>query len=107
MRSVARALAVMAVALDVLGAGVAGGWYLRPSTTSNGGASSETLAIVAAGSLAPILPSIAAAFARTTPGVSVPVAAELFEGSTAAASALTLPGQPYDLFVAADFRVVP
>ena len=107
MRPVARALVVTAVVLAVFGAGLSGGWYLRPSSVANGGPSSETLAIVAAGSLAPILPSIATSFARATPGVNAPVAAELFEGSDAAASALTLPGQPYDLFVAADFRVVP
>ena len=107
MRPVVRTVVVTAVVLVALGAGLAGGWYLHPSNASNGGPSSETLAIVAAGSLAPILPSMASSFARATPGVDAPVAAELFEGSNAAASALTLPGQPYDLFVAADFRVVP
>ena len=104
MRLVARSLVVTAVVLVVFGAGLAGGWYLHPS---GGGSSSATLSVVAAGSLAPILPSIAASFARVTPGVSAPIAAELFEGSNAAASALTLPGQPYDVFVAADFRTVP
>ena len=104
MRLVARTLVVTAVVLLAFGAGLAGGWYLHPT---DGVPASATLSVVAAGSLAPILPSIAASFAKETPGVQAPVEAELFEGSTAAASALTLPGQPYDVFVAADFRVVP
>ncbi len=104
MRPVVRTLTVVAVVVAALAAGLAGGWYLHPS---DGQPASVTLSVVAAGSLAPILPSIAASFANATPGVKAPVAAELFEGSEAAASALTLPGQPYDVFVAADFRVVP
>ena len=104
MRPLVRGLISLAIAVVALSVGLAGGWYLHPSS---GGPPSETLSVVAAGSLAPILPSFAAAFANATPGVSAPVAAELYEGSNAAASALTLPGQPYDLFVSADFRVVP
>lgn len=104
MRPVVRTLVVTVVVVVSLGGGLAGGWFLHPS---NAGPSSATLSVVAAGSLAPILPSIAASFASATPGVRAPIAAELFEGSDAAASALTLPGQPYDLFVAADLRVVP
>ena len=104
MRRVARTIVVvLAVGVTFL-AGLAGGWYLHPSSA---GSPSSTLSIVAAGSLAPILPTLAASFANATPGVLAPKAAELYTGSNAAASTLTLPGQPYDLFVAADFRVVP
>jgi len=89
-------------------AGFAGGWYLHTSSSSSsGGSGSQTLSVIAAGSLAPILPSFANSFANATPGVAAPLAAQLYEGSTAAASALTLPEQPYDLFVSADFRVIP
>ncbi len=108
MRPVGRTALVIVVVGVALTAGLAGGWYWRadstPASTSPG---STTLSLIAAGTLAPVLPSMAAAFAAATPGVSAPTAAELYEGSTAAATALTLPGQPYDLFVAADFRVIP
>jgi molybdate/tungstate transport system substrate-binding protein len=106
MRPVLRlGLTVAVVVLAALG-GLAGGWYLRTGSASSA-ASSGTLSVIAAGSLSPVLPSLASAFANATPGVSAPFAAQLYEGSTAAASALTLPNQPYDLFVAADFRVIP
>ena len=106
MRPVVRIVVTVAVVVVAALGGLAGGWYLHPSSASSA-ASGGTLSVIGAGSLAPILPSLAQDFANATPGVSAPLAAELYEGSTAAASALTLPNQPYDLFVAADFRVIP
>lgn len=104
MRPVLRTtLGVVVVIVALLG-GFAGGWYLRPTSS---GSAPTTLAVAAAGSLAPILPSMAAAFANATPGVNAAPAADLFEGSAAAASVLNLPDQPYDAFVSADFRVIP
>ncbi len=107
MRPVARnAIVVSVVLVGVLG-GFTGGWYLRGSAGGSAPSDSATLSVVAAGSLAPILPSVLSRFANETPGVQAPVSAQLYEGSRAAASALTLPGAPYDLFVAADFRTIP
>lgn len=107
MRPVARSvLTVLVVGIAVL-AGFAGGWYLHGSGSPGAGSTSSALSIIAAGTLAPILPGLANRFAAETPGVAAPAAAQLYEGSTAAASALTLPGEPYDLFVSADFRVIP
>jgi molybdate/tungstate transport system substrate-binding protein len=106
MRPVMRTGVTVAVVVVAGLAGLAGGWYLHASSTSPA-ASGGTLSVLSAGSLAPILPSLAQDFAKATPGVSAPLAAQLYEGSSAAASALTLPDQPYDLFVAADFRVIP
>ena len=106
MRPVMRiGVTVAAVVIAAL-AGLVGGWYFHASSSPSA-ASSGTLSVIGAGSLAPILPSLAQDFANSTPGVNAPFAAQLYEGSTAAASALTLPNQPYDLFVAADFRVIP
>lgn len=90
----------------VAAGGFVGGWYAGAASTGQS-ASSQTLWVVAAGSLAPILPSIASAFTATTPGVSDPISAQLYEGSTAAATTLAGGHQPYDLFVAADFRTIP
>jgi molybdate/tungstate transport system substrate-binding protein len=107
MRPVARNAIVVAAVAVALVSGFAGGWVLHTGSTATNSPGPITLSIVAAGSLAPILPAFAAAFANATPGVNAPVEAQLYEGSTAAASALTLPGQPYDLFVSADYRVIP
>jgi molybdate/tungstate transport system substrate-binding protein len=74
--------------------------------TSSGGTTS-TLAFIAAGTLGPNLPSFASSFASQTPGVEAPLSAQLYEGSLAAATALSQLGQPYDAFIAADFRVIP
>lgn len=105
VRPVVRTALIAAVVVVVGIAGFVGGWYAHTSSSSTPGPANLT--IIAAGSLAPILPSIASAFQNATPGVNAPAATQLYEGSTAAASALTLPGQPYDIFVAADFRLIP
>lgn len=108
VRPVLRNTIVIAVIVVAAVAGLLGGWYLHaPGSSSLGSSTPQTLSVIAAGSLAPILPAFAGAFANATPGVQAPVAAQLYEGSTAAASALTLPNQPYDLFISADFRVIP
>jgi len=108
MRPVLRNVVLVGVVIVVALAGFLGGWYLHPSSSSSSGTSApQTLSVIGAGSLAPILPSFARAFANATPGAQAPLAAQLYEGSTAAASALTLPQQPYDLFISADFRVIP
>jgi len=107
MRPVARNAVAVAVVVLALAGGLVGGWYLHSGTSTTNSPGSTTLSVLAAGSLAPILPSFASAFANATPDVSAASAAQLYEGSTAAASTLTLPDQPYDLFVSADFRVIP
>jgi molybdate/tungstate transport system substrate-binding protein len=93
------------VVLALLGA-FAGGWYVR-SAVSPSGTAPASLAVIAAGSLAPVLPKLIASFVAATPGVQAPASAQLYEGSTAAATALTTASQPYDLFLSADFRVIP
>lgn len=106
MRPVARTILVVGVVVIAVIAGLLGGWYAHPSSTNPEG-SSNTLAVIAAGTLGPNLPSFASNFANETPGVQAPLSAQLYEGSLAAATALTLIGQPYDAFVSADFRVIP
>lgn len=107
MRPVLRTVLTVTVVVIAVVAGFIGGWYARPTSS----ASTTTLGIIAAGSLSPspLLPSLASAYANDTPGVSAPISAQLYEGSTAAATAIVSAGtnSPYDLFVAADFRVIP
>ena len=91
MRSVVRGAVVVGVVVVAVVVGFLGGWYAHTGSSSSSAAGTATLSIIGAGSLAPILPAFASAFANATPGVSAPAAAQLFEGSTAAASALTLP----------------
>jgi molybdate/tungstate transport system substrate-binding protein len=108
MRPVKRNVLTVVVVVIAVVAGFVGGWYARP--TSSGG-SSTTLGVIAAGSLSPspLLPSLASAYANDTSGVSAPISAQLYEGSTAAATAIVSAGSdsPYDIFIAADFRVIP
>jgi len=108
MRPVARALLATAVAALALIAGFAGGWFARGSALGSENPPA-TLSVIAAGSLAPraLLPALIAEFANQTPGVAAPIAAQLYEGSSAAATALRSAPQPYDIFVSADFRVIP
>lgn len=106
MRPVVRTAAVVAVVVIVGVGGFAAGWFLKPASGSSG-SSSEPLWIIAAGSLAPILPAFASTFANQTPGVSDPISAQLYEGSGTAATSLAGGQQPYDVFVAADFRTIP
>lgn len=101
------ALVVVVVVVAVV-AGFVGGWYAR---SASGAGSPTTLGIIAAGSLSPssLFPALASAYANATPGVSAPISAQLYEGSTAAATAIVSAGSdsPYDIFVSADFRVIP
>ncbi len=108
MRPVLRTSLLILVAALAVVAGFAGGYTAHPST---GGPSPTTLGIVAAGSLSPhaLLPAMASAYANVTPGVVTPTAAQVYEGSSAAASQIVAagPNSPFDLFVSADYRVIP
>lgn len=107
MRPVARNISVIGVVVVAIVAGFVGGWYAHPSNTTSSGGTTSTLSIIAAGTLGPILPAFASNFANQTPGVQAPLAAQLYEGSLDAAAAVTQLGQPYDAFLAADYRVIP
>ncbi|MCI4347082.1 MAG: substrate-binding domain-containing protein [Thermoplasmata archaeon] len=106
MRPIPRNLLVGAIIILAVVGGFVGGWYARP-TASSTNSIPASLAVIAAGSLAPILPSFISSFVNATPGVQGPLSDQLYEGSTAAATALTTAPQPYDLFISADFRVIP
>lgn len=107
MRPIVRNIAVVGVAVIAVVAGFVGGWYAHPSNSTSSGGTTSTLAIIAAGTLGTELPALASGFANETPGVQAPLAAQLYEGSLAAATALTQLGQPYDAFISADYRVIP
>jgi molybdate/tungstate transport system substrate-binding protein len=106
MRLVGTIALAVGIAAVCAVAGFAGGWFAHPGPASS---TAGDLAIIAAGSLAPakLLPALASEFANDTPGISAPSSLQLYEGSTDAATALAGGGQPYDIFVAADFRVIP
>jgi tungstate ABC transporter binding protein WtpA len=104
MRPLLFKAAIVVVVVVVGVGGFAGGWLAKPSSSSS---SAQTLSVIAAGSLAPILPAFVTSFAATVPGVQAPTSAQLYEGSTDAASALAGGHQPYDVFLAADFRTIP
>ncbi len=91
----------------VLVAGAAGGWYARGSSSSPPGLSGSTLWVGAAGTLAPVLPGLGATFARETPGVEAPAAAQTFEGSIALLKSIASLGVRYDVAAVADYRLIP
>ncbi|MEM0129787.1 MAG: substrate-binding domain-containing protein [Thermoplasmata archaeon] len=110
MRPLARTGVTIAVAVLAVAAGFAGGWIARGA--ANGAVGPDrTLTLIAAGSLSPpdLLPAFASAWANRTPGVSAPLAAQSYTGSAAAAEQIVAAGNasPFDLFVSADFRVIP
>ena len=106
MRPLNRTLVVVLAVAIVGVAAFAGGWALG-SYSATRGASTSTLWIIGAGSLAPILPTFVASFVNETSNVTDPISAQLYEGSGTAASSLAGGHQPYDIFVPADFRTIP
>ncbi|MHB1434826.1 MAG: substrate-binding domain-containing protein [Thermoplasmata archaeon] len=98
---------MIAALILVLVAGAAGGWYARGSAASVSGASGSTLWVGAAGTLAPVLPGLGAAFARETPGVRAPAAAQTFEGSIALLKSIAALRARYDVAAVADYRLIP
>lgn len=109
MRPVLRNAVVVALAAVAIGAGFAGGWYAHPASSAN--RPIRTLGVIAAGSLSPtpLLPSLVSAFVNQTPGIASPRTAQLYQGSNADATAIVSAGSasPYDVFVSADYRVIP
>lgn len=97
-------VAVLVIVLAIAG-GFTAGYEFHAGPTSTAGPT--TLTILAAGSLAPVLPPIASRFANATPGVSAPSAAETFTGSIAAMSDIASLGQAYDVAIVADYRLIP
>ncbi|MGI0055316.1 MAG: substrate-binding domain-containing protein [Thermoplasmata archaeon] len=109
MRPVMRNAVTITVVVIVGVAGFVGGWYAKGS--SGGFGSTTNLGIIAAGSLNPnaLLPSLASEYANLTHGISAPSATQLYEGSAAAATAIVTAGSAsiYDVFISADYRVIP
>jgi ABC-type molybdate transport system substrate-binding protein len=107
-----RMIGVLAVVLAVLaaGGGFAAGYWLRPSATPGSGNSpnpSGTLSITAAGTLGTLFPAVANQLANESPGISVTLAAQQYQGSLAALAAITQLHGAFDVAAAADFRLIP
>ncbi len=109
MRPVLLSAVIVGIAVVAIVAGFAAGWYAHPTSGSSG--STRTLGVIAAGSLSPtgILPSLVSAYVNETPGIASPLTAQLYQGSSADATAIVSAGSasPFDIFVSADYRVVP
>ncbi len=105
MRPLVLKLVVVAIAVVAGVSGGVAGWYVHGPAK----AGPVTLEVIAAGSLSPtgLMPKLVSDFVAETPDVQAPLAAQLYQGSTADATQLAGGHQPYDLFVSADFRVIP
>lgn len=103
--AVAVGIAVVAVI-----AGLAAGYELRgsgPAGAPAPGSGSPVLSITAAGALNTAFPQIAALLANESATVQVPPAAQQYEGSLAALSAITELHGAYDIAASVDFRLIP
>src|SRR5258708_32642641 len=98
---------LVATAVVCLLGGFAAGYVLHPPASASSAGPSMPLPITAAGTLAPIFPSIASAVANEPPGASAPLAAQQYQGSLAAIAAISSLQGAYDVAAAADFRLIP
>jgi molybdate/tungstate transport system substrate-binding protein len=100
---------VALVALAAALAGLAGGYLLRPSSGAGGPGApgSSVLSISAAGLLDGAFPLEAATLANETPSISVPLAAQQYQGSLQALEAIGELHEPFDVAASADFRLIP
>lgn len=86
-------------------AGATIGYLAHPSATAP--TPPATLSISAAGTLGQLFPEAAGELVNSTPGVSAPLAAQLYRGSIAAVEAATVPGQAFDVVASADYHLIP
>ena len=100
-------LYALVAAIVAAAGGFAAGYLAAPRSASAPSAADGTISITAAGTLAPIFPAIASAVANETPGASAPLAAQQYEGSLAALSAIRDLGHAYDVAAVADYRLIP
>ncbi|HEV2316485.1 MAG TPA: substrate-binding domain-containing protein [Thermoplasmata archaeon] len=104
------ALIAAVAAVIAFVAGFGAGWYGHAPSSSGGSNSppaSVTLSVTAAGSLAVNFPALASAFANATPAVTAPAAAQQFQGSIAALSAISGLHDKYDIAAVADYHLIP
>jgi molybdate/tungstate transport system substrate-binding protein len=100
--------AVWIVIVIVVAAAVGGaGFYAGYEYSSPGSAASNSLTILAAGTLTDTFPLLADALVNETPGVSAPAAGQTYEGSLDVATAITATGAKADVAALADFRLIP
>ena len=100
---------VVLVAAATCFAGFTGGYLLNPPSGAGGpGASgSSVLSISAAGLLDGAFPAEAATLANETSHISVPGAAQQYEGSLEALEAIGQLHEPFDVAASADYRLIP
>ncbi|MCI4350335.1 MAG: substrate-binding domain-containing protein [Thermoplasmata archaeon] len=107
-----RTMGVVAVVVVLLaaGGGFAAGYLLKPAASSTPGSTSNpsgTISITAAGTLGTLFPAVANQLANESPGITVTLAAQQYQGSLAALAAITQLHGTFDVAAAADFRLIP
>lgn len=97
------AVGLLALLVAIAGAGLGG------SLLGHGGAgaTATTLSILAAGTLAPQFPELAAELAATHPGLSAPPTAQRYTGSLSVVNSIASLGSVADVAAVADFRLIP
>jgi molybdate/tungstate transport system substrate-binding protein len=107
-----RSLALVAVVVAGLAAvaGFALGYLIHPASSSNSGSSTNptgTISITAAGTLGTLFPLVANQLANESPGITVTLAAQQYQGSLAALAAIGQLHDTFDVAAAADYRLIP
>jgi molybdate/tungstate transport system substrate-binding protein len=104
---------VIVVAAGIGGVGFFAGYEYRGSTAAHpGAAANDTLSILAAGTLGPgsvesFFPTLAGDLVNSTPGVTAPAAAQIYEGSLDVTDAVSDHSGVADVAAVADFRLIP
>jgi molybdate/tungstate transport system substrate-binding protein len=108
---VARAILVVIVIVVAAAAGGLGfvaGYEYRTSPAANPAATiNSTLVVYGAGTLDTLFPQLANELANETPGISVPSASQVYEGSIDITTAITTTHTLTDVAAVADYRLIP
>lgn len=99
--------AVVVVAILVASVGVVAGYTIGRAGPSSGGAGGSSPALIAAGTLGVPFGSIASYLGNTTPGSSLPLSAQQYEGSLSVMTAVAAEPTFYSVVAAADYRLIP
>ena len=99
---------VVLVAVAAAGLGFVAGYEYNSSPASSPSATiNSTLSVYGAGTLDTLFPQLASELANETPGISVPSAAQTYEGSVDITTAITSLDARADVAAVADYRLIP
>jgi len=100
-------VAIIVVAAALGGVGFFAGYEYRGSPASSSSTVNNTLSIFGAGTLQNLFEPMSGTFASENPGISAPLAAQMYEGSLDITSGITAGTIVTDVAALADYRLAP